>query len=55
MRIDGADADLGMGDAGAHQHLMPARDHTLDEPGLDLRDRIQQADMRGDMNDAQFW
>ena len=37
-----------------HQHLMPARDHALDKAGLDLLDRIQQADMRGDVNDAQF-
>ena len=54
MRIDGADADLRIGDAGPHQHLMSARDHALDQTGLDLLDRIDQADMRGDVNDAQL-
>ena len=54
MRIDAADADLRLGDAGTHQHLMSARDHALDQARLDLLDRIDEADMRGDMNDAQL-
>jgi hypothetical protein len=46
MRVDSANADLWIGEAGAHQHLMPAGDDPFDETGLDLVDGVQQADSR---------
>ena len=39
MRVDSANADLWIGEAGAHQHLMPAGYDPFDQAGLDLYGR----------------
>ena len=44
VRVDGADADPGVGDAGAPQALVAAPDGALDQAGLDLGDGIDQAE-----------
>jgi hypothetical protein len=51
MRIDGADADLGVGDAGALHGVVAAPDGSFHQTGLNLVDRIDQADVRGDVDD----
>ena len=53
VRIDAAHRDPRRGDAGAHQRVVSAPDRSLDQAGLDSRDRVDQADMRGDVDDPQ--
>ncbi len=43
MRVDSANADLWIEEAGAHQHLMPAGYDPFDQAGLNLVDGVQQA------------
>ena len=44
----------GRGDAGADERLVAAPDGALDQPRLDLRDRVDQADVRRDVDDPQL-
>ena len=48
VRVDAADADARPLHPLLHQRLMPAPDGALDQRGLDLLDRVDQAEVRGD-------
>ena len=53
--IDAADADAGVGDAGVFEGEVGAGDGAFDEGGVDAVDGVEQADVGGDVDDAEFW
>jgi hypothetical protein len=54
MRIDAADTDARTRDAGANQHLVGARNDAFHQRRIDAFDGVQQADVRGHVDDAQL-
>ena len=54
VRVDGADADARVGDAGFHQRVVRAHDGALDQAGVDFGDGVDEAGVGGDVNDPQL-
>src|SRR5471032_1291093 len=55
VRIDAAHANARLRNSRFHQRRVTAFDRALYEAGLDLPDRVDDADMRRHMNHAQMW
>src|SRR6188474_1947971 len=54
VRIDAAHADPGIVDARMHECLVSATNDALHQRGIDALNGVEQTDMRGHVNDAQF-
>jgi hypothetical protein len=51
MRVDREDTDLRIRDPGPAHGLVPAANRALHQAGFDLRDGVDEADVRGHMDD----
>ena len=54
VRIDGADADARLLDAGFHQGVLCALDGALHQTGIDLGNGVDQAGVRSHVNDPKL-
>src|SRR6516165_2010001 len=55
MGINAANTNAGVGNSGAGQRFLSAADGALDQARFDLGDGVDQTNVRGDMDDLEFW